>query len=57
MSKHKSQYHKLTKQQQERHFASEHGNGKGSHRREETQTTRDNYNDGYDKIEWGVKKS
>jgi len=48
----KSQYENLPKHIQKRHFANEHGNGKGDHLREQTPQTRENYSSGYDKITW-----
>ncbi len=43
MSKHESQYHKLSKEDKQRHFANEHGNGKGSHPRRYSKQASDNY--------------
>ena len=52
MSKHPSQYSKLPKDIQKRHFANEHGNGKGDHLRAQTNETKSNYEKGYDNIDW-----
>lgn len=55
MPKYPSQYHKLPRDIQKRHFANEHGNGKGDHLREQTPETRKNYSEGYDRIDWSKK--
>lgn len=55
MSKYPSQYENLPKHVQKRHFANEHGNGKGDHLREQTDETRDNFSKGYDNIDWSKK--
>lgn len=47
-----SQYNNLPKHIQKRHFASEHGNGKGDHDRTSTPETRQNYKHGYENIDW-----
>jgi len=47
-----SQYENLPKHIQKRHFANEHGNGKGDHLREQTGKTKENWEKGYDRIKW-----
>ena len=53
----KGHYGKLDRKTQTRHFPCEYGNGKGDHLRKQTETTKENFEKGFDNIKWGAYKS